>query len=237
MNDAPVALVTGASGRLGSRVAEELARRSFRLALAGGRSAPEHPSAASSHRVDLADPDGPARLAEEAWAGAGRIDALVWAAGMVQRPRIDLLDTGADELDRQWALNARAPLLLATAVARRWLAEPARGPRTIVVVTSMAAGVTDPSLGAYCAAKAEASGFVSALALRLAPHGIAVHEVCPGFLSDPGGAPAPTPAGTAGDLPATARLVAALAAGDFPGLTGQRLWAAGGAQIPTLTGR
>jgi NAD(P)-dependent dehydrogenase (short-subunit alcohol dehydrogenase family) len=66
--------------------------------------------------VDLAEVDAADRVVEAALAAHGRLDALVNNAGIF--PRADLETSDAAFFDRMFAVNARAPLLLAKRAVR-----------------------------------------------------------------------------------------------------------------------
>ena len=131
-------------------------------------------------QVDLADADAARECVDAATdLVGGPIDLLVNAAGLY--PSRLLLDLSAGEWDHLFAVNVRAPFVLATEVARRLVAADAAG--HVVNITSTgrrphptgAPATTAPS-------KAALTSLTRALALELAPHRIHVNAVSPGFV-------------------------------------------------------
>lgn len=97
------ALVVGASGGIGGKVAEILATDGSDLALVYNRKAEAAQAIAdkaltesSVHRCDVTDPAAISALVEEAVARHGRIHTLVWAAG----PLVEQLYLGETPMDK-----------------------------------------------------------------------------------------------------------------------------------------
>ena len=182
------AVVTGGAGALGRAIAERLARDGARVALVDGRADAVRDAAAEIRRGtgaevhavsgDLADPDAATDCAREAWDALGGAEVLVNAAGIY--PSRLLVDMPADEWDRVFAVNVRAPLILTTEYARRWIAGDLPG--HVVMITSGAADRTRRGAGHYSASKAALTTLTRSLALELAPHRIHVNAVSPGFI-------------------------------------------------------
>jgi NAD(P)-dependent dehydrogenase (short-subunit alcohol dehydrogenase family) len=123
---------------------------------------------------DLADRDFPQRLVDEAVAFCGGLDALVCNAG--SRYKGMLLDIPTDDWDRVYAINIRAPWLLAKAAHPALKAS--RG--AIVMVTSLAATHPLFNYGPYSTTKAALVMLVQQMANEWAPDGIRVNGVAPG---------------------------------------------------------
>jgi NAD(P)-dependent dehydrogenase (short-subunit alcohol dehydrogenase family) len=177
------ALVTGASKGIGAAVARALDRAGARVALAAtNRAGLEATAAALTHdpmvlMVDLAQPQAPARLAEEAESGLGHIDILVNNAAVAARLAVDEMDAAL--VDRLLAVNVRAPLLLISAVV------PAMRDRkmgSIVNLSSVSALVGTPRRAAYAATKGAIDAATRSLAIELGPYGIRVNSVAPGVV-------------------------------------------------------
>ncbi len=168
----PVALVTGAGVRVGLAVAQDLRRHGFRVAAHYRSHRPPRPLVAL--QADLAAADGPQALARAFLERFARLDLLVCsAAAFDERP---LEETDAAAFDAQMNVNARAPLLLARALA------PVLG-RTggsIVNVADVGGGLVPwKGFAAYAASKAALVRLTECLALELAP-AVRVNAVAPG---------------------------------------------------------
>ncbi len=127
--------------------------------------------------VDLADPDAPARLVADARDRVGAIDVLVNNAALAARAPTDELD--AELVDRLYAVNVRAPLLLVAALVPSMVA---RGRGAIINISSGSAVVGTPRRAAYAATKGAIDAATRSLAIELGPHGIRVNSVAPGVV-------------------------------------------------------
>jgi 3-oxoacyl-[acyl-carrier protein] reductase len=107
---------------------------------------------------------------------ARHVDVLVNNAGVNRIRTLDAL-TAAD-YDWLMAINLRAPLLLSQAVAAGMRE---RGWGRIVNVASIWSVITKPGRAMYTAAKAGLAGLTRTLAVELAPSGVLVNTVSPGF--------------------------------------------------------
>ncbi len=181
------AIVTGGGGALGAAIANRLVADGTAVVLVDARTdacdavaAPLRAAGGEVHclQVDLADADAALACVGAATDLVGRIDVLVNAAGLY--PSRLLLDLPAGDWDHLFAVNVRAPFVLATGVARRLVAAGAAG--HVVNITSTAADRTRPGAGHYSASKAALTSLTRALALELAPHRIHVNAVSPGFV-------------------------------------------------------
>lgn len=108
----------------------------------------------------------------------GRIDVVCANAGVsTMRKAVDLTD---EEWDFNFDVNARGVFLTNQAAVRHFLAAGHAG--CIVNTASLAAKVGAPLLAHYSASKFAVFGWTQALAREMAPHGIRVNCVCPGFV-------------------------------------------------------
>jgi NAD(P)-dependent dehydrogenase (short-subunit alcohol dehydrogenase family) len=248
----PVALVTGGRRGIGRGIALALASAGFDLVindLERDRDA-EDTLAALAERgargvfiaADIADLGAHAHLVDGALGVFDRLDCLVNNAGVSVLSRGDLLDVSVESYDRSLSVNLRGPFFLTQRVARTMLEQPVPAggpPRSIVTITSVNAELPSISRGEYCIAKAGASMLTRLFAQRLAPHGIGVYEVRPGFIRTAMTAPVRerysqliadglTPIARWGEPEDVGRAVATLAAGGLPFSVGQVVYVDGG---------
>ena len=178
------ALVTGASGGLGSAIATTLAGQGARLALSGSNVEKLEAFAASLGGDHVALPcnlsDGAAvdALVPATVAALGKLDILVNNAG-VTRDNL-LMRMKDEEYDEVIAVNLNAAFRLMRAAARPMM--KARFGR-IVSVTSVVGQTGNPGQANYVASKAGLEGMTKAVAQELASRGITVNCVAPGFMT------------------------------------------------------
>jgi NAD(P)-dependent dehydrogenase (short-subunit alcohol dehydrogenase family) len=177
-----VAVVTGASKGIGLAVTQALADEGVSV-VAGARAFTDDLSqlAAGSQvrpvSVDLATPDGPARLVAEAVATFGGLDALVNNVGAV-RPQLGGFLSFTDD---DWLGSLTINFLAAVRTTRAALPHLLdRGAGSVVTISSVNAFLPDPSIIDYCAAKAALTNFPKALSKEVGPRGIRVNTVSPG---------------------------------------------------------
>lgn len=170
------ALVTGSGtvGGLGHAIAEILVRGGATVLVTGRdpeRGAQVTEDLGGGTRfiaADLGDPDGVRTLAAE----AGVVDILVNNAALMTGETQDL-----GEFDDVFAVNLRAPFMLATTLARKMAAN---GGGSIVNISSTAAGIGMPEMGVYGATKAALESLTRAWAAEYAPGNVRVNAVAPG---------------------------------------------------------
>ncbi|MEU6864570.1 SDR family oxidoreductase [Streptomyces sp. NPDC046876] len=184
-------LVTGASRGIGRAIAAAFARGGDRVAVhCSTRRADALDTLAAlegdGHVLvegDLTDPVRVEALVDEAAEALGGVDVLVNnAAVMVRHP---LATTAYAAWQEAWQRTAAVNLFGAVNVsycaARRMIDEGRAG--RIVNVGSRGAFRGEPDHPAYGATKAALHAFGQSLAVSLAPHGIAVASVAPGFVA------------------------------------------------------
>jgi len=177
-------LVTGAGAGIGRAIAMALARHGARVAVAdinpemAAAVAREIGSSAISVPIDVRSRSSVDVAFATVVETLGGCDIVVANAGVSSMNRaVDLTD---QEWDHNFDVNARGVFLTNQIAARHFLAQGTRG--VIVNTASLAAKVGAPLLAHYSASKFAVLGWTQALARELAPHGIRVNAVCPGFV-------------------------------------------------------
>ena len=150
--DGKTAIVTGASRGLGAAMAAALENAGAKVIRLSFRSKPEPLS------VDA--------------------DILVNNAGIIRRA--DLLDTSDDDWDAVIDVNLRAVFTLSRDFARRLVARGSGG--SIINIASMLSFQGGIRVPAYTAAKSGLLGLTRAMANELAPRGINVNAIAPGYM-------------------------------------------------------
>jgi NAD(P)-dependent dehydrogenase (short-subunit alcohol dehydrogenase family) len=184
-------LVSGAARGLGRAVAQAFAANGDRVAVHYGSRADEARATLESldgtgHTLtggDLADPAGAAAVAEAAAGALGGIDVLVNNAAV--NLRHPLPETPYEEWVDVWQRHVAVNLLgtahLSHLAARRMIDQGGGG--RIVNVGSRGAFRGEPDHPAYGATKAAVHALGQSLAVSLAPYGIGVASVAPGFFA------------------------------------------------------
>lgn len=181
------ALVTGASGGIGSAIAEALARQGARIALSGSngqklRTFREQliEDVGGDHveiTCNLADRVQVEELIPATLDTLGSIDILVNNAGITRD------NLGMRMKDEEWdeviAINLESAFRLMRAAARPMM--KARFGR-IINITSVVGATGNPGQMNYCAAKAGLTGMTKSFAQEVASRGITANCVAPGFI-------------------------------------------------------
>ena len=178
------ALVTGATGGIGSSIVRRFVESGAAVAATGTRAeklealADEFGGKVHAVRCDLAKADSIRELSSAATEALGSVDILVNNAGITR----DSLFLRLSESD--WndviAINLNAAMLLSKSVLRgmmktRW--------GRIINVTSVIGSTGNPGQANYAAAKAALTGFGKSLAAEVAGRGITVNALAPGFIA------------------------------------------------------
>jgi 3-oxoacyl-[acyl-carrier protein] reductase len=241
------ALVTGASGGIGSAIARALAGQGARLALSGSNGAKLRafreqlnseigPTDAGDHveiTCDLSNPVQVEELVPATLDTFGRLDILVNNAGITRdNLAMRMKDEEWDEVIR---INLEAAFRLMRAAARPMM--KARFGR-IVTITSVVGATGNPGQMNYAAAKAGLTGMTKSLAQELASRGITANCVAPGFIrtamtevlpdAQKDALNARIPAGRMGESDEVGAAVAFLASREAGYITGQTLHVNGG---------
>lgn len=178
-----VALVTGASSGIGAACSAELVARGAQVLVTGRDEQRLRQHVAAGAAPDRCEPmaaDLTAAGAPEAVAGRcverfGRIDVLVHSAGIYVNEPFEAATM--ESFDSQFAINVRAPYAL-TRAALPHLGEGG----SIVFISSVFGQVGLIGASGYCATKGAIEQLTKTLALELAPRGIRVNAIAPGFI-------------------------------------------------------
>jgi 3-oxoacyl-[acyl-carrier protein] reductase len=179
-------VLTGAAGIIGQWVAKAFAAAGAQLCLSDQRgdaiaalAAELRPSGTTvlTHATDLRDAasiDDLVGIVERHWRAP---DIVINNAGIY--PSGFLIDIDAEEWDRIFDVNLRAPFLVSRGFAKLMIA--ARNPGCIVNISSGAARKMRRTVVPYCTSKTALDRLTKGFALELAEFGIRVNAVEPGF--------------------------------------------------------
>ena len=238
----PVALVTGATRRIGRAIALELARAGHDVALHchhdGDDAAPALAElralgvAAEPFVADLADGGACEALVAAVAARCGRLDVLVNNASLFVHD--DVASFAPAAMERHWRVNTAAPVLLARALHAHLGARDASG--CVVNLLDQKLWNPNPDHFSYTLSKAALEAATTMLALALAPR-LRVAAVAPGVTLPSGPMSAAqfdraqrmTPLGRASTPADVARAVRFLV--ESPAITGTTLLVDGGQHL------
>ncbi len=178
-----VAIVTGASGGIGSAVAERLGRDGFTVVVnyvgnaASAKAVAANIEAAGGRAVvaeaDISDAAAARRLFDSAEAAFGGVDVLVNNAGIMSLATI--ADSDDALFDRQIAINLKGTFNTLREAARRL-----RNGGRIINLSSSVVGLLQPTYGVYAGTKAAVEAMTSVLAKELRGRNITVNAIAPG---------------------------------------------------------
>jgi len=185
-----VALVTGATGGMGSAISAALAAQGARV-IVSDLDAARCEAAADALRAqgrqaralacDMRDPhsiDAMARAAIEVW---GHLDTLVCNAA-VPGPVGPIGSTGAADWDAVMGVNLAAPLALSASIIPHMAG---RGGGSVVLMSSIAGLRGNRGIGLYGLSKAGLAQLARNLAVEWGPSGVRVNAVSPGLIRTP----------------------------------------------------
>ena len=186
------ALVTGASGGIGSAIAKALAGQGARLAISGSNAqklrlfreqldehTPQHLQEVDHVAItcDLAKSEDVEKLVPAALDTLGRLDILVNNAGITRdNLAMRMKDEEWDEVIR---LNLEAAFRLMRAAARPMMKQKFG---RMIAITSVVGTTGNPGQVNYAAAKGGLTAMTKSLAQELASRNITVNCVAPGFI-------------------------------------------------------
>lgn len=175
---APVALITGAAGGIGGATVDRFRAGGWKVA-AVDLQIVEPADDLLPIVADLCNVDDCRRAVADVVLWAGRLDAVVNAAGVwTEGPSAE---TTEDEWDRVIDVNLKGLYFVCSAAIAHLTST-----RGCIVNMSSDAGVQgNAGAAVYCASKGGVSNLTRALALELAPLGVRVNAVCPGDVDSP----------------------------------------------------
>ncbi len=185
--DGKVALVTGASGGLGARFAQTLAKAGAAVLLAARRQEQLQAQVdaiaraggkAAAVTLDVTDPVAVGEAFDAAEAAFGPVDVLVNNAGIARMAAV--VDMSEADWDAVLDVNLRAVFLVAREGARRMIAQGSGG--SIVNIASILGDHAMKQGAAYCASKGGVLQLTRTMALELVRHNIRVNALAPGYV-------------------------------------------------------
>jgi glucose 1-dehydrogenase len=184
-----VAIISGGLGDIGRAIASELARRGADVALGDVRSPDQAAETlaqlqqsgrrARYDQVDVSDAAAVADWGRTVEDDFGVPTLIIPNAAVVTLKDIHTLS--AEEWQRELSINLSGGFYMAQAAALRLVEHKREG--RIVFTGSWAAHAPHPHIPAYSVAKAGLRMLCKCMALDLAPHGILVNEVAPGYVN------------------------------------------------------
>jgi NAD(P)-dependent dehydrogenase (short-subunit alcohol dehydrogenase family) len=181
------ALITGAGSGIGAAIARALGSESAAISIAGRRMAlleavAAHIPGAKAIVADVIDEQACLAMVAAARAAHGPVDILIANAGAAESAPAAKADLS--HWQRMINVNLTGAFLSAKAALPDITRNDAQGGR-IVFIASTAGLKGYPYVAAYCAAKHGVVGLARALAAELAPSGVTVNAVCPGYTVTP----------------------------------------------------
>lgn len=187
--DGQVVLVTGGSRGIGRAICLAFAQRGARVAVHYRADAEAAQTTLNllpgdghaAFQADAADPDAVVALIDAVVAQMGGLNVLVNNAGIYEEhpPAVVDFDTWRNHWERTIRVNLMGAAHASYGAARHMMAH---GGGRIVNVSSRGAFRGEPTAPAYGASKAGMNAMGQSLAVALAPHGIFVGTVAPGFV-------------------------------------------------------
>lgn len=180
-----VALVTGANTGIGQGIAVALAQAGADV-VAVGRTAPSETAAAVQAlgrrfhfiHADLSSIKPIESVWTEAQSVMGSVDVLINNAGTIRRSAV--VDFSESDWDLVMDTNLKSVFFMCQAFARRAINE--NRPGKIINIASMLSFQGGIRVASYTSSKSGVAGLTKLLANELAPHGINVNAIAPGYI-------------------------------------------------------
>ncbi|MGX5819768.1 SDR family NAD(P)-dependent oxidoreductase [Chitinophaga lutea] len=173
-----IVLISGGLGDIGRAAAKAFADAGANVAVGDVQASAPADLAAHYTRVDVSD-----AAAVEAWVGAvekalGPVDIVIANAATVTIA--DLYSITPEQWTRELRVNLDGAFFVSRAATARMKA--GGRPGSVVFVGSWAAEKVHPAIPAYAVSKAGMRMLCKTMALDLAPYGIMVNEIAPGYV-------------------------------------------------------
>ncbi len=177
--------IIGASSGIGAALATALWQRGALVAVSARRAEALHTLAGDREEArvlafDFNDDGAFAAAADDLFKAWGGIDLVLFCAGAYAPMRAWQLDP--NDIDRLLAINLRAPMAASAVLIPRLLKQ---GNGALAFVSSVAGYRGLPKAAAYGPTKAALINFAETLYLDLAPRGLSVYLINPGFVATP----------------------------------------------------
>lgn len=181
------AIVTGAGRGIGEAIAKKLAADGADVLLVGRQLQPLQETVddivaaggqAWCRTADISAVEDVEQTIDAAMARWGKIDILVNNAAVFDEP--PFLQISAETFNRTFAINVTGTFLMSQRVAKEMTAA---GHGSIVHISSIDVFGADGPVTAYTASKAAVASMARTMTMELAPLGIRVNTVAPGFVN------------------------------------------------------
>ncbi len=186
-----VAVVTGAAMGIGSAIARELAGLGARVAVvdvsaSGAQEMAQSLQAAGAQALplacDISQADQVADCARQVLRQWGALDVLVNCAGVGSEPGLPFTRCSPESWRRTLDINLMGAVHWCAQAREALLASEAG---RVIQISSITGVISAPYMPAYSVSKAALISWTKVLARDLAPHGVTVNAVCPGFIRTP----------------------------------------------------